>query len=252
MDACDSMARAASASSVSDGGSISCGAGPRSFAAATMSTTIAAPTVALRKRGASPETSNCHQSSCEYSTCLKAKKPSQTEAAMAATTAALQAGDIRVSNSAALRSNAGLACFRSASSTVRMIASSTSAPFSNDAAIPMPIATVAKWYAASRRRATPWDSSSRAAPTRLPAKWDVSTTPRGTNRLIHSSRPSAAGVAPENSRTIPAKNVRVDSTRGVSCSASLAINAAVRAACTRRWRTSSKSSPTSATESGSR
>ena len=103
----------------------------------------------------------------------------------------------------------------------------------------MPAATAAtvRRYAASSRRLKPCDSSRRAAPATLPTTCDVSITPSGNRRSRNASRPKAAGVEPETSRTTPARNVSPASTRGNSRSAMLASVGAVQEgaqACTRQ------------------
>ena len=52
----------------------------------------------------------------------------------------------------------------------------------------------------------------------LPTKCDTSTTLRGTMRPIRSSRPGEAGVAPDQSSTLPEKNDTAASSRGVTSS----------------------------------
>ena len=90
------------------------------------------------------------------------------------------------------------------------------------------------------------------APAMLPTKCDTSTTLRGTIRPITSRRPGEAGVAPDQSSTLPEKNDTAANTRGVNSSVTAPSHAPALTTWARRSRASSTTSASSARANGSR
>jgi hypothetical protein len=108
----------------------------------------------------------------------------------------------------------------------------------------------ARVQAASTRRIKAWDTSNKPSPTRLPMKCESSTTRKGRKCDSSRSRSVTAGVAPENSSTAPAMNVKAASTLGAREIVSVPNALPQRRTTWRRWYDSSTSSTMSASMSG--
>ena len=169
--------------------------GPRRRrATANSSRPTPAPTDARRNRDASPCSSNCHQSSFEYSTCLNAKRPSQIDAPSAPATATTPAGrEPRVEERGAAierrpRAPAGRAGRTPAASPPRS---------------PRPSAATRRCRGdradasgvGARRGAgrAPATAAAARAPTMLPRKCDASMTPSGTRAIEQRQAPGRRG-----------------------------------------------------------
>ena len=211
-----------------------------------------APTVARSIRDASLCSSNCHQSSCEYSTCLNANNPSQSDAPTAATTAMIQPGENRVSNNAARRSNAGRA------------RQSTRSDRGEDDRLFVVCTLEERCRDACEHRQDGQDVRG-IEPARESLREQQQRRAEHAasemRHLDHAERKDAVEKAQTTRRgrrgarersTTPARKVNAASTRGVSCSVNHPNAAPSRAACDRRWWISSATSTTAATDSGSR